>query len=287
MIGLWTSQFVQGNLDGGHQTVSRALTLVEPESELSGPAHFAAGGTSVSLGMPAEAVRHFDLAAVLTRGAPSLSVGTRPDVHAGAWAAHAHWLLGDDEKALLCSRSAIELARTIDHPYSLAVALAYAGVLHQMRRDMPELTNTVAELRGMCDRYEFAYYREWGVILDGWSRQDESGIELAHQGIEHLKSDGSFARMPYWLSLLADLLGGLGKPDAAQAILDAAVVAGQARRDVWWMPEVLRMRATYDDREAAVSRLRAAADMAHAQGSVALLRRCQHDLVERGVPASR
>ncbi len=104
MIGLWASQFVQGNLDGGHRTATRALTLVEPDSELSGPAHFAFGGSAVSLGMPAEALRHFELAATLTRGMPSLSVGTRPDVHGTAFAAHAHWLLGHDDEALSSCR---------------------------------------------------------------------------------------------------------------------------------------------------------------------------------------
>ena len=89
--------------------------------------------------------------------------------------------------------------------------------------------------------------------------------------------------MPYWLSLLADLLARDNRPDAARATLDAALVAGQARDDVWWLPEVMRMRAAYDDEEAAVSRLRSAAQMASAHGSVALLRRCEHDLAGRGV----
>jgi len=286
LVGLWASQFVQGNLDGGHQTVTRALSLVEPDSELSGPAHFAFGGSAVSLGMPAEALRHFELAARLTRGAPSLSVGTRPDVHGEAWAAHAHWLLGHDDEALSSCRQAVELARATDHPYSLAVALAYGGITHQLRNDMSELRSTVNELRGLCDRYGFAYYREWGLVLDGWSRSDGSGLALAQEGINNLKSEGSFARMPYWLSLLADLAERNSRPDAAWAILDAALVGGQARRDLWWMPEVLRLRAAYDEREAAVSRLRSAAEMARAHGSAALLRRCERDLVERGVRAS-
>jgi DNA-binding SARP family transcriptional activator/tetratricopeptide (TPR) repeat protein len=286
LVGLWASQFVQGNLDGGHQTVTRALSLVEPDSELSGPAHFAFGGSAVSLGMPAEALRHFELAARLTRGAPSLSVGTRPDVHGEAWAAHAHWLLGHDDEALSSCRQAVELARATDHPYSLAVALAYGGITHQLRHDLPALGDAVAELRELCDRYGFAYYREWGLVLDGWSRSDGSGLALAQEGINNLKSEGSFARMPYWLSLLADLAERNSRPDAAWAILDAALVGGQARRDLWWMPEVLRLRAAYDEREAAVSRLRSAAEMARAHGSAALLRRCERDLVERGVRAS-
>ena len=47
--------------------------------------------------------------------------------------------------------------------------------------------------------------REWALILDGWSREGASGADLVHRGIGNLKSEGAFARMPYWLSLLADL----------------------------------------------------------------------------------
>jgi hypothetical protein len=44
----------------------------------------------------------------------------------------------------------------------------------------------------------------------------------------------------------------------------------------------MRMRAAYDDGPAGASRLHSAARMASAQGSVALLRRCQQDVMERG-----
>ena len=81
-----------------------------------------------------------------------------------------------------------------------------------MRDDLPGLTDTVAELSGLCERYGFAYYREWVLILDGWSRADESGLDLARRGISNLRSAGSLARMPYWLSLLADLSARSGLP---------------------------------------------------------------------------
>jgi DNA-binding SARP family transcriptional activator/tetratricopeptide (TPR) repeat protein len=282
LVGLWMSRFVQGRMAEGYQAAVRALALVDPSSELSGPAHFAVGGSAISLGRPAEALRHLELAARLSSGAASLSVGTRPDVHATAWTAHAHWLLGHEQDALSSASRAITLARAIDHPYSLAVALAYGSITHQMRRDLPGLRATVGELRRLCDRYGFAYYREWGLILDGWSRMDESGIELARRGISNLTAEGAFARMPYWLSLLADLSARNDQPAGARATLDAALAAGRERDDVWWLPEVMRMRAAYDDEPAAASRLQTAAQLASAQGSVALLRRCEHDLTRQG-----
>jgi hypothetical protein len=88
--------------------------------------------------------------------------------------------------------------------------------------------------------------------------------------------------MPYWLSLLADIHAGTNRPDAARATLDAAIAAAEAREDAWWLPEVMRMCAAYDDVQAAVSRLRSAARLAEAHGSAALLRRCQSELERRG-----
>ena len=180
------------------------------------------------------------------------------------------------------------------------MALAYAGITYQMRHgapgapeaagpgeapglgDLPELRSIVEELRELCERYAFAYYREWALILDGWSRTDGSGLALARKGIDHLRAEGSFARMPYWLSLLADLSVRAGQPGAARAILDAAIADANARDDLWWLPEVMRMRAAHDDPATAVGRLRSAAQLAAAHGSAALLRRCERDLAARG-----
>jgi DNA-binding SARP family transcriptional activator len=282
MVALWSSRFVQGRTADGYQIATSALSLIEPDSELSGPAHFAVGGSAVSLGRPAEGLTHLELAAELARGF-SLSVGTRPDVHAKAWAAHACWLLGRGDEALTACENAIKLARAVGHPYSLAVALAYGAITCQLRHEVAGLSTVTAELAEMCREYDFAYYREWALIMDGWSRQDESGVRLAREGIANLRSAGSLARMPYWLSLLADLYAGNDRPREARATLDAAIAAGHSRDDVWWLPEVLRMRAAYDQEPGAVARLRSAAELARLHGSIELARRSEHDLACRGV----
>jgi DNA-binding SARP family transcriptional activator/tetratricopeptide (TPR) repeat protein len=256
LAALGGAQFVQGRTADSHRTATRALDLADPESELAGQAHVVAGFSAF---------------------------GTRPDVHGKAFSAHAHWLLGHQDEALAACDEAIALARAIEHPYSQALALAYGGITHQMRRDLTELRNMVDELRRLCDRYDFAYYREWALILDGWSLEGGSGADLVRRGIGNLKSAGAFARMPYWLSLLADLSARDGRPGAARATLDAALAAGRVHHDVWWLPEVMRMRAAYDDEQAAVARLLSAAQLAAEQGSVALLRRCEHDLGRRNV----
>ena len=195
LAALGAAQFVQGRTADSHRTATRALDLADPESELGGQAHFTAGCSAFSLGMPADGLRHLELAAKLASGAVLLSVGTRPDVHGKAFSAHAHWLLGHEDEALAACREAITLARAIDHPYSQAVALAYGAITHQMRHDLPELRTSIDELRQLCDRHDFAYYREWVLILDGWSRTGPAAIDLVRRGISNLRSEGAFARM--------------------------------------------------------------------------------------------
>jgi tetratricopeptide (TPR) repeat protein len=283
LVALWTSRFVQGRTADAYQIANRALGLVDPGSRLRAQVHLVVGGSAVSLGKPAEGLPHLELAADLGDSPAWLITGVRPDLFGRVWAAQAHWLLGHDTEAQSACRQAIMLARSIDHPFCLAVALAYGCITYQMRHDLPALTDAAGELRDLCDRHGFAYYREWALILDGWSRMGEPGIALAQRGIANLTAEGSWARMPYWLSLLAGLLAGHDRPDAARDTLDAALAAAQARDDLWWLPEVMRMRAAYDTEQAAIPRLRSAVQLASAQGSVALRRRCEHDLAGRGV----
>lgn len=242
LVGLWACRFVQGHTRESHAIAMRALAMVEPDSELAGQAHFGAGGSALSLGRLDDGLAGLEAAHRLAAGSASLSIGTRVDVHALAWTAHAHWLLGREQVAMDAADEAIRQARMIGHPYSLAVTLAYGAVTQQICGAMDELRETVGELTRLCERHEFAYYREWALVLAGWIRGGRSGIEIAQRGVARLRADGSLARMPYWLSLLADLYRRAGRADEALATLDAAIADARARDDVWWLPQLERER---------------------------------------------
>ena len=267
LVGLFCARFVQGHTAESNAFGTRALALAEAEGDpdLAGQAHFAVGGSATSLGLHASALEHFDRARELSRGSVSLMVGTRLEVHAGAWSAHAQWLLGDDERALDRCVDAVRSARAADHPYSLAVSLAYAAVTYQLLGDRGAARAAVVELRELCRRYAFAYYNEWAVIVGGWVTGGDPGVAQMRAGIARLRAQGSFARMAYWLSLLADGLVGSGRPEEARAVLDAAQAVGRLRDDVWWLPEVLRLRARLEPGPAGLALLEAAVVGAAAQ----------------------
>ena len=285
-VGLWTSHFVRGETGEAYDTALRAMQLLPADSPLSGPAHFAVGGSAMVLGRSQEAIGHLAIA-IESGESYSLSVGTRTDIHASAFAAHAYWLMGLDEEAVAASNDAIARARAAETPYNLAVALAYASVTHQMRNDRDTAHVIVGELRRLCERYDFTYYREWGLLIGGWLAGGAAGLESAKRGISSLAAQSAFARMPYWLSLQALLLAEIGQHDAARATLDAAIAASAARDEPWWRPEIVRLRAGYDQGAARTARLQAALDLARSQGSVVLAGRCAADLSGISVPAAR
>ncbi len=285
LVGQWASSFVQGDVVESLRIASRALTLSEVGDVLLGEAHFAYAGSSASLGRPAEAVRHFDLAHDLCRGSESLAVGTMPDVHALAWAAHAHWLLGQREAAEDRAVQALDRARAAEHPYSLAAALAYAAVTYQLLEDHDALEAAARELATLSERYGFAYYPDWGLVLSGWQAGDEEGVATMRRGIGRLRRQRAMARMPYWLSLLADTLVCCDRDDEAVATLDAARTAAGSHGDAWWLPEIIRQRAGHATPDQGRRLLHSGLRLAERQGSQVLTERCRTDLAALSDPA--
>jgi DNA-binding SARP family transcriptional activator/tetratricopeptide (TPR) repeat protein len=286
LVALFGTRFVQGSAEQSYEVAHRALALAGNDAELAAQAHFAFAGSVFSLGHPATAAEHFELAIKISPAAVSLLVGTRLDVHSQGWSAHAHWLLGEEDEAAARADDALNRARAADHPYSVAVALAYAAITAQLCGDPDALAAAIAELDGLCRRYEFAYYGEWALILEGWAAGGEVGVTQVRDGISRLRALGSLARMPYWLWLLSSTLDAVGRREEAAAVLDGAIVDAQQRHERWWLPEVLRCRAAFEEGPAADTLIRRACELAREHGSQALESRCLTDLlaIERSGP---
>ena len=281
VVGLFAVRFVQGHTEESYALGHRALALSGDHPDVSGQAHFAVAGGATSMGLLAEALPHFEQAHELTVGYPPALVGTRPEVHARAWSAHALWLAGRRDESRHWATWAIQRARDVDHPYSLAVAYAYAAIGSQLDGDRPATAALAQETLELCRRYGFAYYGEWGAILTGWCQGGAAGAVAIREGLRALDDQGAFARRPYYLYLLADTLLDDGRADDAGAILDAARAAATARHDVWWLPEILRLQAAQTTGPTRRSLLEESLALATAQGSHALARRARADMGDR------
>src|SRR5215472_15995748 len=278
LVGLFGTRFVQGHVAEAYEMARRSLELSHLHPDVTGQAHFAVAGSATSLGRHEQSLRHFTLAHELSYdGVPALT-GTRIEVHARAWSAHALWLLGRDEDALHWSDWAIARAEEVEHPYSLTVALAYAAITNQLRGDVDRTLEYARRMRELCDRYEFAYYRHWVPILAGWCAGGTAGADQIRDGLRRLRGEGALARQPYYLSLLAQTLLSAGQRDAAGAVLESARAAAAVHDERWWLPELYRLDARRHRGEAAADLLRRAIGLAEQQGAMALVHRAAEDL---------
>ena len=105
--------------------------------------------------------------------ARAFSRGINMKVIECALAAHVDWHLGYPDRALGISQETIKIARQLDHPLSLAMALDYAAMLHQFRREPSEVRDHANAAVAICIEHEFAYYRAWATILLGWATAEQ------------------------------------------------------------------------------------------------------------------
>jgi hypothetical protein len=140
------------------------------------------------------------------------------------------------------------------------------------------VAQVTAELGRLCERYSFAYYSEWGLVLAGWAQGGDAGVATIRRGIDNLRRQHSLVRMPYWLALLAETLDGCGRSSEALSALDAAHTSANQRGDAWWLPEITRLCAAHAEGAARVRLLHAALELAERHGSRALEARCRRDL---------
>ena len=281
MVGLFAVRYVQGHIAESYDIAGRSLELSQLHPDVTGQAHFAVAGSATSLALHEQSLRHFELAHELCYDAAPAMVGTRVEVHARAWSAHALWLLGRDDEALGWCDWAIARAKEVEHPYSLAVALSYAAITHQLRRDVPRTLEFARRVQEICARYDFAYYGNWGLILAGWCTGGSDGADQIRDGLRRLRDQGALARQPYYLALLAETLISAGQHDAAGAVLEAARAAAAVHDDRWWVPELWRLDARRHQGPAGEELLRRAIALAERHGSQALLRRATNDLALR------
>ena len=278
---LWvafTVRFMLGDLKGTREVAEQALARSAADPSCRCEAHHAMAATLLSVGELEASKHHFEVAlAAYDEEHPQRSaLGSDLGVFANAWCSHTLWLLGDENAALAHAERAIALAQRRDHVYSQALALAYAALLHQMRRDRESVRSCAEAVVSLCDRYGFAYYGDWARALLGWAlgqEQRADGAVMIESALERLDRQRAQARRPYYLSLLADTYNRLGDRARATSIVNAAIAMALDRGDTWWLPALYLQQGELEPTADGESTLRRALALARVQNSRALERR--------------
>nr|WP_314543176.1 winged helix-turn-helix domain-containing protein [uncultured Massilia sp.] len=171
-----------------------------------------------------------------------------PVVSTRAVLTQVQWLTGSPDTAMRTAALAVENARHTKHHLSLNNILSYACAMFYWSGQLEECARYIAMLEDHVARHELmarkpvaSFYRAaLAYATDGPSADVAGGLQRA---IQEFRDINHLARMPYYLSVLADVLARCGRVDEADATIRTALDTAQAQDEGWCLPEVLRIQA--------------------------------------------
>jgi predicted ATPase len=284
--GLWffsaQRPHIETALNLGEQLLS--LARVTQDQALLLQAHHALGPTYLLAGDWASSHAHLEQGIVLYdaqqhRAHAFLYGGHDPGVCCLCHGACALWMLGYPDQALRCSQEAVDLARELSHPTTVAHALVLSGMLRQFRRERPETQELAEELERLSAEHGLPTYLAGGAALRGWALaqggRGEEGCAQIRQSLAASASSASYWR-PYFRVLLAEAYNKGGESEQGLAVLVEALRQAADTRMGFQEPEMHRLkgefllaRAPANPADAEAS-FRQAIDIARRQGAKSL-----------------
>jgi predicted ATPase len=174
------------------------------------------------------------------------SQGSNYAAHARAWQAHALWCLGYPVRALNLGLDAVKLVQDLDQPFNLALVLAYLALLQQLSADEAVAREHSEEALALANKYQAPYYRAWAAILVSYAlaleQPNEERIGRLRGSITEFKASSARLRLPYFLSLLAQVCGKAGRAEEGLACINEALSEARAHNERWWDGELHRLR---------------------------------------------
>jgi predicted ATPase/class 3 adenylate cyclase len=255
MGGLFASYFVRSEVAEAFELAREMLrsAAARGQSPWEAPARVAVGIALLKAGTLAQArdsleeglrlydpERHFALAH---------AVGQDFGVVAWCYSAFVHFALGDADEALARARRAAELARSLAHPHSLAMALSFNSALHFFRREPDAALEVLAEVEELTEREGFPHWamdvppmRAWALAAQG--RLEEALALAAAVDLDALVAGIGTGPAMYRARMLAEAYLGAGRADLAEPLLERLQATLKAEApEIWWRPEVHRAQA--------------------------------------------
>jgi TOMM system kinase/cyclase fusion protein len=251
LFGLWFFYHVRAAFNQALELAEQLLTLARREQDryLEVHAHWALGGDLFHLGELQRAQAHLDEGSALYGVLSDRSNPDRfpqdPGVTCRGYV-RPLWLLGYPDQAIQRGREAIALARSLSHPFSLAFALNWTATVHQFRGEAAAAQEHSEALIGLAEEQGFAVWVAFGGVLRGWALVEqgrrEEGVRALRAGMEAWRATGAEVDRPYFLALLAEVSATGGEVDEGLGMLAEALEIAHRYGDVYWEPEIHRLK---------------------------------------------
>ncbi len=252
LSGVWVFHAVRGDLEKAQQLGLEFLKVVErePTPGLMLAANFVLGCTVFHLGQLEASYNHMT-AAIHAHSGPAESVlalfaGPDIGVFCRSYLAHLAWHREDGNYADSHAAEAIGAARRMRHPFSQAIALDYAAMLHVFRGESRAALERGREAVELCSRHGFAYYLAMANVLTGWAGAAEgdvaAGLAQLREGLDGMRRLGAELRLPYYFTLLAETFGRAGLVGEALASLSTGFAFASKNGEEWAVAELHRVQ---------------------------------------------
>lgn len=248
LSGNWVFHIVRGDLKAAHQFSSEFLERArqEPVPALLQAGNFLQASSLFHLGHLAGSQHHILEAIRIYTGPaePLLALFAGPDIgfFCRSYLAHLTWHQGDDLQAVSHAAEAVAMADRMRHPFSQAIALNYAALLHAFRSDARVALARSQAAVELCQRHGFAYYLAMANILTGWAQAAEgavsAGLAQARDGLEQMRRLGAELRLPFYFKLLAETSLRAGLIGEAAANLSTGFAFANKNGEAWVIPEL-------------------------------------------------
>ena len=252
--GLYRFYYVRAELGSAFELSGEMLAIAyrQEGTALLVEAHRAAGNCCFNRGRFEEAERH--LATALSHYRPDAhfdhryKYGLDPFIGATSIRALNSWLRGHRSEATVAARAAVDRADGMEHPYTLAWALSFAALIASLNDDLDELRAAADRLILCSDQHRFPFWRMVGLMSLGWwthrsGNGADRGVALLREGLTGWERMGSVAYVSYYKSLLARALLHDGDVNGAAHVIETALAVAELHDEVWWAPELRRLRA--------------------------------------------
>ena len=169
------------------------------------------------------------------------------------------WIAGRTDEARQENDLAISLARKVNHPFTLALALCFAQWTYQFCGNSGRVKDLAGEALHLSERYGFTFWTGWAEILlaSAEAGPDEADTRRRMRaGLATWQSTGSELGLSYFQCLLAEH----SNDTDARQLLDAAEHFAKERNETFWLPDIHRIRG----RQALVDRKAGSAASAEA-----------------------
>jgi len=250
--GLWLMASYRANsttaLELGRELLALAERSGDPALLLEG--HHAVWPVLIWMGRASAARPHLEQGIALYDRAKHRSHafvygGHDPGMCALKCASWAFWLLGYPERGLAYSAESLSLAADLAHPPSLVVALVWACIFRDVRREAGPMHEHARALMQVARDQGAQQWLAAGTIFDASVRAElgegEGAIADIERGIDVYRSTGAALFMPYFLSLHTRTARSIGRYDVALETIGEALRTARATGELVWEPELLRL----------------------------------------------